>query len=84
MALQLKRVSCWVTMVPYCERRTDVARRCMDSICLILGKGFGEWADKTNSQNRRVDSAGLPNVIALAECGDDSAGRDAEVSRFKF
>jgi hypothetical protein len=39
MALQLKRVSCRVTMVPYCERRTHVARCCMDSICLILGNG---------------------------------------------
>jgi hypothetical protein len=40
------------------------------------GEWVGEWADKTNSQNIRVDSAGLPNVITLAECGDDSAGQE--------
>jgi hypothetical protein len=48
MALQLKRVSCWVIMIPYCERRTHLAICCLNSVCLILGNGLA------NGQTRPI------------------------------
>jgi hypothetical protein len=63
-------------MVPYCERPTPFAICSLDLVCLILGNGLANGQTRPILKSRRVDSAGFPNGIALAECGDDSAGRD--------